>query len=131
MVYRYQTTIAGFDFPTVNREVADFCAHHHVPENKLYAVQLVIEELVTNIIKYGNGATIAIAIAIKIKIAGLKLVITDNSAPFNPLEATTPNTELTAAARDIGGLGLFLVGKMVKSLNYKRKGDCNVLTAEL
>jgi serine/threonine-protein kinase RsbW len=129
MVYRYQTTIAGFDLPTVNREVADFCAHHNVPENKLYAVQLVIEELVTNIIKYGNGATIAIAITIEI--AGLKLVITDHSAPFNPLDAAPPDTELTAEARNIGGLGLFLVGKMVKSLNYERKDDCNVLTAEL
>jgi anti-sigma regulatory factor (Ser/Thr protein kinase) len=128
MVYRYQTTIAKFDFTTVNREAADFCAHHDVPGNKLYALQLVIEELVTNIIKYGNGATIAIAI--KIEAAGLKLTITDNSAPFNPLEAAPPDTELTAEARDIGGLGLFLVGKMVKSLNYERKDDCNVLTAE-
>jgi serine/threonine-protein kinase RsbW len=121
MIYRYQKTVAEFDFETMNREVETFCARHAVPGNKLYAVQLIIEELVTNIIKYGNGEMIAITVAKETE--GLKLTVTDNSAPFNPLEAEPPDLALAAE--------LFLVGKMVKSLNYEHKDGCNVLTADI
>jgi serine/threonine-protein kinase RsbW len=129
MIYRYQKTVAEFDFETMNREVEAFCARHAVSGNKLYAVQLVIEELVTNILKYGNGKMITVAVAKGTE--GLKLTVTDDSAPFNPLEAEQPDIGLAAEERHAGGLGLFLVGKMVKSLNYEHKGGCNVLTAEL
>ncbi|MGD8401345.1 MAG: ATP-binding protein [Bacillota bacterium] len=129
MIYRYQKTVAEFDFETMNREVETFCARHAVPGNKLYAVQLIIEELVTNIIKYGNGEMIAITVAKETE--GLKLTVTDNSAPFNPLEAEPPDLALAAEERHAGGLGLFLVGKMVKSLNYEHKDGCNVLTADI
>jgi serine/threonine-protein kinase RsbW len=129
MTYRYQNTVAEFDFETMNQEVEAFCAQNAVPGNKLFSIQLIIEELVTNIIKYGNGEMITIELNIKAE--GLKLVITDNSAPYNPLEATAPDIGLAAEDRSIGGLGLFLVGKMVKALNYEHQDGFNILTAEL
>jgi serine/threonine-protein kinase RsbW len=129
MNYHYQKPIAEFDLATVNREVEAFCARNAAPENKLYSIQLIIEELVTNIIKYGNGEMIAIEL--KAGTARLKLTITDNSAPFNPLEAASPELGLDAEERRVGGLGLFLVGKMVKSLNYEHQDGCNILTAEI
>jgi serine/threonine-protein kinase RsbW len=131
MTYCYQKTVAEFDFETMNREVEAFCAQNAVPAKKLYTVQLIIEELVTNIIKYGNGEMIAVEIEKEAEVEGLKLVITDNSTPFNPLEAKPPDTGLGAEERSIGGLGLFLVGKIVKALNYEHKDGCNILTAEL
>lgn len=129
MTYRYQKTVTEFDFETMNQEVEAFCAQNEVPGNKLYALQLIIEELVTNIIKYGNGEVIAVEVAKEAE--ALKLTITDNSAPFNPLEAAAPDTGLAAEERNIGGLGLFLVGKMVKALNYEHQNGSNILTAEL
>jgi serine/threonine-protein kinase RsbW len=131
MTYRYQKPVTEFDFATMNLEVEAFCAQNAVPAKKLYAVQLIIEELVTNTIKYGNGAMIAIEIEKEAKAEGLKLVITDNSTPFNPLEAKPPDTGLAAEERSVGGLGLFLVGKMVKALNYERQNGFNRLTVEI
>jgi anti-sigma regulatory factor (Ser/Thr protein kinase) len=72
-----------------------------------------------------------IAIDINIEAEGLKLVIIDNSAPYNPLETETPDIGLTAEERSVGGLGLFLVGKMVKTMNYQHNEGFNILTAEL
>ena len=39
----------------------------------------------------------------------LKIVITDNGIPFNPLETREPDITLPLEERPIGGLGIFLV----------------------
>ncbi len=58
----------------------------------------------------------------------LHISFTDNGIPYNPLEATEPDTTLSAEEREIGGLGIFMVKKMTESMEYEYKDDKNVLT---
>lgn len=133
MVYNYKKTIQEFDLETMNHEIEVFCERNEVPANKLFSIQLIIEELVTNIIKYGKskGHEETIEIEIQVGAERIGLTISDNSTAFNPLEEDAVDTGLSIEERKIGGLGLFLVRKKVKSLNYEYKNGFNILRAEI
>ena len=131
MVYRYKKTLNEFELDTLNLEVESFCERNNVPVNKLFSIQLIIEELVTNIIKYGKGDGGKGTIEIKLKTEGqqIRLTIADNSVAFNPLEQEEADTTRSLEERDVGGLGLFLVRKKVKALSYEHKNGFNILMA--
>lgn len=131
MTYRYKKTINEFELDTLNSEVESFCESHDAPANKLFSTQLIIEELVTNIIKYGKGSDENATIEIELSIEGgqIKLVISDNSAAFNPLEQEQADTGLSLEERNVGGLGLVLVRKKVQSLSYEYINGYNILKA--
>ena len=52
----------------------------------------------------------------------------DNGVPYNPLEKEDPDTTLSAEAREIGGLGIFIVKKSMDEVSYEYKEGKNVLT---
>ncbi len=56
------------------------------------------------------------------------MTITDEGVPFNPLSAATPETNLPLVEREIGGLGIHLVRKLVDDVSYQRRIDKNVMT---
>ena len=58
----------------------------------------------------------------------LNISFADNGIPYNPLEATEPDTTLSAEEREIGGLGIFMVKKMTEIMEYEYKDDKNILT---
>ena len=47
---------------------------------------------------------------------------------YDPLKKTDPDVSLSAEDREIGGLGIFLVKKIMDGVEYKRDGQKNVLT---
>jgi serine/threonine-protein kinase RsbW len=133
MIYRHKQTINEFNLETVNAEIEAFCERNEVPAGKLFSIQLIVEELVTNIIKYGQNETNGeiIEIIIKAETDRISLTLSDNASAFNPLEEELPDTGLSAEERNVGGLGLFLVRKKVKSLSYENKNGFNILKAEI
>ena len=58
----------------------------------------------------------------------LKIVITDNGIPFNPLETREPDITLPLEERPIGGLGIFLVKQLMTDVRYDRSEGKNRLT---
>ena len=53
--------------------------------------------------------------------------IRDSGIPFDPRLIHDPDTESDMDSRKIGGLGIYLMKKMVDEINYKREGDKNIL----
>lgn len=132
MSFVYQSTIDKFDWEKVNQDVEAFCCQNEVPVASLYSFQLIIEELVTNIIKYGKcTGDEQLIIESTIEDARIKLTISDNTSKFNPLEAKTNDTELAAEDRSIGGLGLVLVKQKSKSISYAYENGFNVVKIEI
>ena len=58
----------------------------------------------------------------------LKIVLTDSGKPFDPTASTVPDINLPPEERPVGGLGIFLVRKLMDTLEYERKDDKNILT---
>jgi serine/threonine-protein kinase RsbW len=92
-------------------------------------IELVLEEVLTNIIKYayptGEGdVEVQCTLLNKDKLC---FVILDWGKPFNPLKENNPDLSTDLFERRIGGLGIFLVRKMVYEVDYHYEGGKNIL----
>jgi anti-anti-sigma factor len=57
----------------------------------------------------------------------LRVTITDDGPPFDPLAYADPDTELSVEEREIGGLGIHLVRQMMDEVSYRYEGDRNIV----
>jgi len=102
-----------------------FLDAHCVPHKAAYAVNLAIDELVTNVMRYAyvDYDTHFIDIALAIEGDQIILRIVDDGRPFDP--RTGPALDLHGEDREVGGLGLLLVLEMVDVLKYRRVEEKN------
>ena len=54
--------------------------------------------------------------------------VKDKGVPFNPLEMKDPDITLSAAEREIGGLGIFITKKTMDTVAYRFEDGQNILT---
>ena len=85
-----------------------------------YLLRLVIEEIGTNIVKYGyqQDAPGVIQLQCMYGAGLLRVIIRDHGRPFDPRAQPDPDVSGGIATRQIGGLGLFLVRKSADDLQY-------------
>ncbi|WP_171684386.1 ATP-binding protein [Paenibacillus planticolens] len=100
-------------------------------ERTLFQLNLVCDELVTNIILYGHPpderGRHAIRIDIEVAGDGWELRLTDRGVPFNPLLKSSPRVDLGMDERGIGGLGIHFVRQVMDDIRYERLNEENVL----
>jgi anti-sigma regulatory factor (Ser/Thr protein kinase) len=83
-------------------------------------VDLVVEELFTNIVKYGRASGTMISIDIRQLARGVRVTLTDPDAEyFDPQRAPPPDVGAPLERREPGGLGLHLVRGLVDTLEYR------------
>ena len=102
-------------------------------------LELVVEELFVNIVEYSQSAAAQQPAAVEIRCH--KQTSPDNSdqffciafhdwgLAFNPLEQPTPSLDTDVEARQIGGLGIFLVNHMADFCSYSREQESNQFQA--
>ena len=92
-------------------------------------LNLALEEAVTNVIMYAYPPKTDGLVDIEaiIRSNQLEFIISDSGTPFDPTAAPEADTTLGVEERQIGGLGIFLVRKIMDSVEYKREGDKNIL----
>lgn len=114
----------------LNRLVRQFGELHDVPSRTLYAVNLALDELVTNVVLYGFSDPSGQQVLVKLVTAGSELVasVHDNGKPFNPLDVKPPDLNAPLEDRELGGLGVHLVRSLMDHVSYARENDQNVLT---
>jgi hypothetical protein len=56
------------------------------------------------------------------------VTLTDDGRPFDPLGVAEPDTALPVEERRIGGLGIYLVRRMMDEVGYQRRADRNVVS---
>jgi len=107
-----------------------FAAANGLSDGTLFAVNLALEELITNTISYGFTDDSAHTITISLDLDGrdLHVRIEDDAMPFNPLEHEAPDLDAPLADRPIGGLGVHLVRTLMDEVRYERAGTRNVLS---
>jgi anti-sigma regulatory factor (Ser/Thr protein kinase) len=103
-----------------------------LPADVTVAANLVLDELVTNIIKYGfdDAREHQIRVEMEVGVDLLTISVEDDGKPFNPLEAPSPNLDLPIEDWPIGGLGVFIVKSIADVLEYRREGDRNTVRLE-
>jgi len=100
-----------------------------LPEETLFQVRLVLEEVLMNVISYGagDGAVPHVQLNMAQKDGTLSMEIADNGIAFDPLQLPAPDLDAEIDDRPIGGLGIFLVRELMDSVTYRRDGDWNRL----
>ena len=94
-------------------------------------IDIAVEELFVNIASYAYNPEIGIAVVqVTVHDDPLSVEITfiDNGMQYDPLAKADPDTTLSAAQRQIGGLGIFMVKKSMGAVNYEYKDGKNILT---
>ena len=101
------------------------------PPELLFQIKLVLEEMGTNIVKYGydDEDRKNIEIILTSESDSLTMEISDDGRPFDPFtDAPPPDLDSDIPDRPIGGLGVYLVQKMMDEARYRREDGRNKLT---
>ena len=109
--------------------VSEFGRRNDLPDELIYDLRLVLEEIVSNIIKYGYKDNDEHQIDIQINLEGniLTLEIKDDGNPFNPLEFRNDAVEKPLDERNTGGMGIYIVKNLMDKTEYRRVEDNNIL----
>ena len=112
--------------PQVAAFVEENLQQFAVPMKMTVKLMVALDEIYSNIVRY-SGATEA-QVRLKKEEDTVQLIFSDNGKPYNPLDAEEPDVTASAEDRAIGGLGIFMVRKMMDNVEYMYKDGQNVLT---
>lgn len=92
-------------------------------------VDLAIEELFVNMVTYNTETDHEIEIKMKAINNGIEVSLVDRGVePFDPTQPRTVDVSSPLVERKPGGLGLFLVLKMVDSIHYEYENRTSTIT---
>lgn len=99
------------------------------PQKDVYDILIAVDEILSNIVfyAYGEGKSGKIDVTMDIGIDIVQLEFCDEGVEFDPLKKKDPDTSVPVDKREIGGLGIFLVKKLMNSVEYNRVGQQNKL----
>jgi anti-sigma regulatory factor (Ser/Thr protein kinase) len=117
----------------IEAAVEAFSEHHALSPKTAYALSLVIEELVTNIVKYGYAGGPPGPLTMTVGMQGGSVVgaLSDAGVAFDPTAMATPDVDADVDERHIGGLGVHLVRTLADEFAYRREDGRNIITFRL
>ncbi len=98
-------------------------------DREIFQVNLVLEELVTNVIVHGLGLGRPGAIRVRVSHhgGGLAIELRDTAPPFDPFQVPPPSLTASLEEREVGGLGVHFVRTAMDEWSYSREGAENVV----
>lgn len=123
------------EIPRAAAELEAWAEPLELPMPDLMALQLALEETITNVILHGYRDAPAGTRRFTVELSApaataIRLVITDDAPAYDPLARPEVDTTLPLEDRPIGGLGVHLVKKLMTHAAYARRDDRNILTLE-
>lgn len=112
------------------RTVSRFAEEVALSPRKSYQLDLVFEELMTNLVKYSydDSARHQITVALENRDDVLTLTITHDGMDFNPWQSPDPDLAVPLEQRSEGGIGIYLVRKFSRSVDYERRDSRSIIT---
>ena len=113
----------------LSEAIEEFFGAHTSP-GAVSAVNLAVEELVTNVMSYAfpDGGEHDIRVDLSLDADGLTAAVGDDGPAYNPLEREAPDTDATLDDRPVGGLGIHLVRQLMDDVAYARRDGRNIIT---
>lgn len=128
-----RTLIIKNDIAELNRMV-DFLetleAEGVLPTALLGPINLVLEEALSNVIfyAYDTQGSEEIKVDFHFDEKQMKIVISDGGKAFDPTLEVDPDISLGVEERPVGGLGIYLIRKLMDEVSYSRVEEMNVLS---
>ncbi len=119
------------EFATLQQWILSIAAEMDMQERIRQQLMICCDEIFTNIASYaytdGNGS-VTVTVEFVSETKSLRIIFSDSGTAFNPLEISEPDTSSALSERKVGGLGMFMVKKMMDSVEYCRQDGKNILT---
>lgn len=124
---RLANDIAGL--AEVAERVERFGVDQRLPANVVNALNVVLDEAVSNAVNHGYDAGMRgeIAVRLRRRPGSVLVEVEDDGKPFDPLQAPPPDLSLPLEQRPIGGLGVHLIRNLMDEVYYTRVDGRNVL----
>lgn len=123
---------AKFEYLDEIREfVGDIARKEGFSDKDVYNIQLATDEAASNIIEhaYENIADGVLELSCGVQGDVITIVLVDRGESFDPSEVPLPDLKADLSDRKIGGLGIFLMRKLMDEVHYEPRADKrNVLT---
>jgi len=100
-----------------------------LPAEVVFDINVVLDELISNIIKYGYSDDAAHEIHVKLSASdtAVEIGIEDDGKAFDPFALPEPDLSLPLAERPVGGLGVHFVRKLMNDVKYKHENNRNYM----
>jgi anti-sigma regulatory factor (Ser/Thr protein kinase) len=110
-------------------QARQFLGNHAIDDHTLAAVELVLEEAVTNVLRYGyepgSAGNHVIEIDLQIDPEEVQVLVVDDGKPFDPLDEGGIVLPETLDEAQVGGLGLLMIRNTASKLGYERREGKN------
>ncbi|MDR3187203.1 MAG: ATP-binding protein [Holosporaceae bacterium] len=117
----------------VCEEARIFCSKNDVPDAKYHDVAIILDEVITNIISYAypDGKEHFFSLDLQKGSGFIRIKFTDDGVAFDPLTLDAPDTISSLKERKVGGLGVYIVKQLAKSVKYSRANGRNQLEIKI
>ena len=123
---------ANFDNLDEIREIVGEAARQiGFSDKEIYAIQLAADEASSNIIEHAYAGIKGGKLEIDVNTSDneLKIIMRDRGRSFDPSSVPEPNVKADLSERKIGGLGMYLMRKLMDEVSYESSPDNgNILT---
>jgi anti-sigma regulatory factor (Ser/Thr protein kinase) len=122
---------ARFEYLDEIREfVGNIARRNGFNDKEVYNIQLAADEAASNIIEHAyEGVTDGVLdISCGVKDSVMTIVMVDYGESFDPSTIPLPDLQADLSERKIGGLGIYLMRKLMDEVHYQAQSTGNVLT---
>lgn len=121
--FKYLDEMRGF--------VGEIAAQNGFDDKEVYSIQLATDEAASNIIEHAYAGVADGEVEIMCGMQGdiLRIVLRDHGKSFDPDDVHPPDLKAALGDRQIGGLGIYLMRKLMDEVHYESSpGGGNQLT---
>jgi serine/threonine-protein kinase RsbW len=114
----------------IRSHVAEVARASGFSDKNVYALQLAADEAASNIIEHAYAGESDAWFEMNLEFTRDRLVVTftDRGKSFDFSRVQKPDVKADLSDRKIGGLGIFLMHKLMDEVHYRSTGSENVLT---
>jgi serine/threonine-protein kinase RsbW len=129
-VRRFPREIAAL--PEIFHYVRDFAAEKEIEAGAKHDLDLVLEELFTNLVRHNVDGVHEIEVALETEGGSVRVSLRDfNVSPFDPTQVPTPDLNGPLEEQRSGGRGIHLVRRLTRDFHYDHRDGVSVITASL
>lgn len=108
--------------------IDEFVQSHDIDRRAAFELQLAVEEVFTNLVKYNQGS-LPILLVLEIKDGKITTTIEDSDSVYFDITKPPPvDPQAPLEERRAGGLGLFLVHKVMDQVEYHYENKVSTIT---
>lgn len=130
LVRRFPRAIGSV--PLLVAFVREFFAERRWDPERAFDVDLVLEELFTNMVRHARGGTSEIEVGLAVDDGALTVRLCDRGVePWDPEQAPPVDVNRPLDERRPGGLGLHFIRQITRDLRFEHRDGDTVVTAVL